>query len=355
MPPSPLSFPVLSDELADRWQWPAPPFAWRHDTPIASKDGQPCRVEAPRGVTVDGHMMDFRPQQLGLIFRSPTTGPAGRLSFARFRRLTLTTPLERSPAIPGAPAEGVPAAAQERAYRLGSNDGEPPLTGRTAGHVETDEGLFLFTPDEDERSLMRVFVPRTAYVDCHFGRSAQEIAAERWIVTPQELLAALEHQQRMPVRRIGQSLLDLGLVTPRQLERALEATGNDVPLGERLVARGVISRSDLQTALAHKMGYPLVDLARFPADPAAAELLPSNLAARYHALPLMSDKRRVIVAVDRPQRVIKLQALSKFSGLKLVPVLASKSELLLALARRTQRDPWSQHVAGKTVFFATTV
>jgi len=53
--------------------------------------------------------------------------------------------------------------------------------------------------------------------------------------------------------------------------------------------------------------------------------------------------------------VIKLQALSKFSGLKLVPVLASKSELLLALARRTQRDPWSQHVAGKTVFFATTV
>lgn len=352
---SSLSFPVLSDEFAEARQWPQPPFVWRHLAPPELGTAQPCRVEAPRGVSVDGVMLGFDPTSASLTFESATTGPAGRLAFRRFRRLTLTTPLEPAAALAGAPIEAVPSAAQERDYRLASNDGEPELSGRTLGHVETDEGLYLYTPVEGERSLLRVFVPRSAYAECRFGDSAQEIAAKRWITTPQALLEAIEHQRRMPVRRIGQSLLDLGLVTPGQIERVLAESDSDVPLGERLVARGTITRSDLQTALAHKMGYPLVDLAKFPVDPDAARLLPQDLAMRYKALALMTDHNRLIVAVDRPQRLVKLQALSKFSTFKLVAVLASKHELMLALARRTQRDPWSQNVAARPGFFATTV
>jgi hypothetical protein len=352
---SPLSFPVLSDALAEAWQWPKPPFDWRHIAPPDIGAPQPCRVEGPRGVSVDGVMRGFEPKATHLIFESATTGPAGRLAFRRFRRLTLTAPLEPAEKMAGTPLESAPSAAQERDYRIEPSDGEPALTGRTLGHVETDEGLYLFSPVEGEHSLQRVFVPRSAYTACSFGESAQEIAAKRWITTPEALLEAIEHQRRMPVRRIGQSLLDLGLVTPVQLERVLAETDADVPLGERLVANGTITRSDLQTALAHKMGYPLVDLARFPADPAAAELLSRELAMRYKALALMTHQNRLIVAVDRPQRLTKLQALSKFSAWKLVAVLASKHELLLALTRMTHRDPWFQNVAARPGFFATTV
>ena len=351
-----LTFPVLDDELAPPWHWPDPPFDWRHVAPPDLDSPQACRIDAARGVSVDGTMLGIDIRAGSLRFESPTTGKPGTLYFNRIRRLTLTTPLVPGAHAAGAPVEAVPSAAQERDYFVSSDDGEPDLTGRTLGHVETDEGLFLFTPVEGERSVLRVFIPRCAYSSHRFGRSAQEIAAERWIASPDELLRAIEHQRSMPVHRIGQSLIDLGLVTPAQIERALGQSDADIPLGERLVALGIITRADLQTALAHKMGYPLVDLAKFPIDSAVSTLLPRDLALRYKALPLMSDRNRLIVAVDRPQRLVKLQALSKFSGYKLVAVLASKYQIMTALAHQTQCDPWFHTVGARPGhFFATTV
>lgn len=351
----PLTFPVLDDELALPWLWPDPPFGWRHAAAPEPRTAQACRIDAARGVSVEGTMLGFDAKAGSLRFESSTTGPASTLLFRHIRRLTLTTPLLQIAPAAGAPVDPMPSAQQERDYHVAFDDGETELSGRTLGHVENDAGLFLFSPVEGERSVLRVFVPRVAYRRCRFGRSAHQIAAERWVTTPAGLLQAIERQRCMPVHRIGQSLIDLGLVTPAQIERALDAADTDRPLGERLVGSGIISRADLQTALAHKMGYPLVDLAKFPVDPAASALLPRDLALRYKALPLMTDGNRLIVAVDRPQRLVKLQALSKFSAYSLVAVLASKHQIMLALSRSTQRDTWFDTVEARPGFFATTI
>ena len=354
MPKDPTPFPTLTEDAFERWQWPVPPFAWRHLPAPDVGDPQPCRLEAQAGATVEGDMLGFDPAARTLTFRSTPAGPAVTLSFSRIRRLTLTTPLRPAPPIADAPVERVPAAAQERDYRLQSEGRGHPLTGRTAGHVETAAGLYLFTPVEEEASVQRVFVPRSAYTRCEFGASAEEVAASRWISSPHELLDAIERQQRMPVLPLGHSLLALGFVTQLQLDRALARQSGKVPLGESLVVAGVISRSDLQTALAHKMGYPLVDLTRFPIEPAAVAKLPHRIAVAYRAMPLMVNKERLIVAVDRPSRVIKLQGLHAYAQATVVPVLASKIQIMLAVARLSE-DVWSQHVHQRVGFFATTI
>jgi hypothetical protein len=274
--------------------------------------------------------------------------------FGRVRRLVLTAPLMPAPQLADAPTERVPSAAQERDYRLQAKDGKP-IAGRTAGYVVTDAGLYLFTPLDEERSLQRVFVPRTAYTSCEFGPSAEEVAAERWIATREELLAAIDRQQRMPVLRMGDALINLGLVTTKQLDRALARQRGDVPLGQMLVEAGVISRSDLDTALAHKMGYPLVDLTRFPLDLEVVRMLPLRLATQSMALPLMTHRERLVVAVDRPQRIERLHNLHVFTGKKLVPVLASKTQIMLALTDLAQQDMWSQNVFARLVFAPTTI
>jgi hypothetical protein len=81
----------------------------------------------------------------------------------------------------------------------------------------------------------------------------------------ESLLKALDEQSGKPIPPLGQSLIELGLVTDEQLQKALDERNGELPLGERLVASGVLTRSGLQTALAHKMGYPIIDLNRFPA------------------------------------------------------------------------------------------
>jgi hypothetical protein len=341
--------------LGESWEWPHPPFAWRYA--IADHDGvsHPCRIETGSGKVIDAAMLGLDPMRGMLSFRMRDDGEPIELPFARFRRLTLTTPLRPPEPLAGAPVERVPAAAHRRDYRLQSGEDDPaPLTGATAGFVEADEGLYLFPPIDDGRSLLRAFVPRWACSKRTFGASAQEIAAARWVAEPARLLEAIEHQRRMPVLPLGQSLLALGMVTQDQLDRALAQPRGDLPLGERMVADGVISRSNLQTALAHKMGYPYVDLARFPIDPQAAKKVGLRLAVDSRALPVMLDGQRLIVVVDRPSRAVKLRGLRAFAQLSIVPELASKSQILEALTRLAQQDVWVEHVPISFGFFDTT-
>lgn len=78
------------------------------------------------------------------------------------------------------------------------------------------------------------------------------------VVTPEQLLKEIAAQGRMPIVRIGQALVSLGMVTDEQLSVALaqQQLDRSVPLGETLLRMGVVSRAQLQTALVRKMGYP---------------------------------------------------------------------------------------------------
>ena len=82
----------------------------------------------------------------------------------------------------------------------------------------------------------------------------------------------------MPMVRIGEALIALGFINEAQLDEALEQQRSDrsVPLGELLVRKGLVSRADLQTALARKMGYPLVDVTQFPVETEALRSCPTR-------------------------------------------------------------------------------
>lgn len=347
-------FPELIDEAATVNVWPSPPMTWRHAPMPDDGTAQPCVVESHSGTQVEGELLTFDIKAQTIGFRSSVERPVMTLPFLRFRRLTLTTPLAPAPRRPGAPVERVPVAAQVREYRL-SLHGKVLMTGHTAGHIAVDKGLFLFTPVDEDLSLQRVFVPRTAYSSLWLGPSAEEVAAEQWVATPEALLAAIERQKSKPVPKLGRALLDLGLLTQGQLKRALDEQYDGRPLGQFLVDSGVISRYDLQTALAYKMGYPYVDLTRFPIEAEAAKLMPLRVSLRARAIPLMLRGKRLIVAVDNPSRVVKLSSLRAFSELSLVPVLAQKSQILLALSGATSNDAWAQNVFTHLEFFPTTI
>ena len=335
-----IPFPSIDVAALDTWRWPTPPFAWRHQAAVG--DGaQRCRIETRNGAAVEGDLLDIDPPQRALNFRTSAGGAAVQLPFERFIRLTLLEPLVPAAPRAGVPIDRVPTAAQERGYRLQLTQTGAVLEGRTLGFVETGDALYLFPPVDGDRSVLRVLVPRSAYARAEFGPSAEEIAAREWVATPEALLAALAEQARKPVLPIGQSLLALGLVTAAQLQQALDTPDGVRPIGQRMVASGVLSQAALHTAVAHKMGYPFVDLERFPIDPEALTKLPTKIALKARVLPLMIDGTRLIVAVDRPARLDKLQGLHGYTQLQLVPALASKQRIVWALAKLSKGDPWA--------------
>jgi Type II secretion system (T2SS), protein E, N-terminal domain len=348
-------FPILTLDETPPWQWPLP-AGTRHVPSPPLGTPQACCIETQTGITLEGVMLDFDPAKRRLHMRTSAAGPDVSLTFARLRRLTLTTPLPPAARSAGAPRERMPASAQERDYRLQQVGDAPtqPLTGRTAGHVEAAEGMYLYSPVGDEGAVQRVFVPRSAYSRCEFGASSEELAARHWIASPAELIEAISRQQQQPVIPLGQSLLELGLLTQAQLDRTLAGLDGKTALGEALVGSGLVSRTDLQTALAHKMGFPLVDLARFPQDSAAMALLPLRVAISHRVMPLLLEQQRLIVAVDRPGRVLKLRELDAYARREIVPALALKSQILVAMNRQSG-EGWNRNVAESVSFLPTTV
>lgn len=344
----PLEFPPLLDPEAADWQWPQPPFALRFELPAAGRV-EPCRVDTRSGSVVDGEMLSIDIDAGRMQWRMGAGGSPISLPFSQIDRLTLTAPLQPSARAPGAPLERIPAAAQEREVRIVLAHRDAELVTRSAGYIENGWGLFLFAPVDIDRSLMRQFVPRGAWRELKFGPSAEELAMRHWVSGRKELLDALDRQATAPVLPLGEALMHLGLVTQPQVDAMLARQSPDKPqaLGEMLVAAGLIGMADLQTAFGHKMGCPLVDLLRFPIDPDAARRLSLRAVVAHRALPILVDDNRLIVAVDRLSRLANLGSLQALAGMTVVPVMARKSQLRLALTALIQQDVWSQAVPAQ--------
>jgi hypothetical protein len=343
-------FPTLSFEPGNDWEWPKPPFACNDPRPPMVGTPEPCRLELADGRTAEGDMLSMAPERQELVFRRSPSEPSITLGFSALRRLTLHALWDVRRASADSPVERMAPDMQVRDY-MADFGGVHLLTGRTQGVVKRPYGWFLYSPVEEGRTIMRVFVPSASCKDLELAKSTQEKAAELWVSTPEQMLEALEAQKRARVMPLGEALVDLGLISRTDVDRVLARyeRHSDKPLGERLVEGGWITRSDLQTALAHKMGYPIVDVLRFPIDIKAVRKVPHRVLVEQRAMPLMQLDDRLFVAVDDLQSIAPVQALRSLSGLRVVAVLAPQAALKTALSTLNQRlgsDPWADNVAG---------
>ncbi|MEP7281557.1 MAG: hypothetical protein ABI696_06225 [Rubrivivax sp.] len=344
MTDSQTPFPSLPEILSFSWHWPVVPFAWRHRRVPDIGDVQPCTLEAGNGGVAVGELMGFDPTARSVHFRRNGGREVHEVPHTRLRRLILGTPLEAPTLIDADRIEQVPATAHEREYGVKVAATGETLVCRSSGHVENELGLFLWLPTGKPESLERVFVPRHFYTRFEHGPSVSEIALEVWITEPKALLQAIADQEHKPVRPIGEALLALGMLTRPQIDATLARQTGEKPLGEMLVEAGLLSRADLRTAIAYKLGCPLVDLDRFPIDPEAMERMPERLAIKFRAVPLMVDGKRLILAVDSPARITELQKLRAYQEIDYVAVLAPKLQILRKLDQ-LQADDWSENVA----------
>ena len=368
-----LSFDdTVSDGLRDLpemgpFRWPMPPFA-SYPAPVEQHEHEPCRVVGLNGRHIQARLNFFVPSERLAHIQVPPARTTMPLRFAQFQSLLLTQPVRALPVVPaetGEPGEGVDAVLQHRpvsSYRVHLVAGGT-MDGDTVGHVETPLGLFLFPPAGDDGRIQRLFVPREAIASIELGprigeslieqealtlqqvdaaidmqdrlrrQKLGEVLLTQRVVSPTQLLEAIEQQSKMPMVRIGETLIAMGLITDGQLQEALKQQKADrtVPLGELLVRLGLVSRQDLMQALARKMGYPLVDLEKFPADPDALYKVPFNVAARLLVAPLLLRDTTLIVALEDPSRRSVLSELEFITQCKIVPVLASINQLEWAI------------------------
>ena len=73
----------------------------------------------------------------------------------------------------------------------------------------------------------------------------------------------------------------------------------------------------------------------------------------YRAMPLMLEGGRLVVAVDKPSRALKLRELHALAGVLVVPVLAPRTQVAMAL-ERLSKDVWTNVAPQRMGYFETT-
>jgi MshEN domain len=145
--------------------------------------------------------------------------------------------------------------------------------------------------------------------------------------------------QTQGVTRLGQAMLDRGLITQTDLEQALEhQRATRKRLGESLIDIGAVTSLQLSQALAEHLGVPFVDLETHPPDVMLAGMIPEEVARRYCALPVERWSGQVVVAMANPNDVFALDDLRVLTGQSILAALADTGHLLAAIERAYSRS-----------------
>lgn len=140
----------------------------------------------------------------------------------------------------------------------------------------------------------------------------------------------------MPVSRLGELLLAEKLVTPEQVEEALETqVVHGGRLGTNLVELGFLQEADLARVLGRQHNLPYAAGEMIP-DPQALALVDRQFYDDQDVLPMRIDATRLTVAVLHPNQMKALEALGFKASKRVVAVVIPEFRMNQLLRKYTK-------------------
>ncbi|GIP52776.1 MULTISPECIES: GspE/PulE family protein [Paenibacillus] len=135
-------------------------------------------------------------------------------------------------------------------------------------------------------------------------------------------------------KRLGELLLESGIITEAQLQTALEEQrSTKKKLGDVLLSQGVLTEHQLIEVLEFQLGIPHVTLSRFQIDPKLSQIIPETMAKRYQVMPIRVDGRKLMVAMADPLDLFVIDDLRMSTGFTIEPAIIARGELQRGIAR----------------------
>ncbi|MGA3084680.1 MAG: ATPase, T2SS/T4P/T4SS family [Thermodesulfobacteriota bacterium] len=133
-------------------------------------------------------------------------------------------------------------------------------------------------------------------------------------------------------KRLGDILIQAGMITPDQVAVAIEAQKKTKErLGKSLIHLGFITEENLLKTLAHQLKLNYVNLKEEKIDRSLAKLIPEKVARRHLVVPLAQMGQVLMVAMADPLNIFALDDLAFKTGLEIEPVIASEQDILTTL------------------------
>lgn len=135
--------------------------------------------------------------------------------------------------------------------------------------------------------------------------------------------------------RLGQILLDYGIVDAREIEEALEYQRTwDVRLGRALIDLDLCDEDMILDTLSLQLGVEWVRLTGIDIPADILERVPVQTAVELRAIPVGFRKNKLKVAMSDPASLYHMEILRSAAGVDIVPVLAGDRDIATAIARQ---------------------
>jgi type II secretion system protein E len=128
-------------------------------------------------------------------------------------------------------------------------------------------------------------------------------------------------------------LVDTGLITRPQLERAREEATPQHGVVHTLISQGAVSDEDVSRALAGAASMDFVDLGQVTISPELIELLPAETARRYKVVPVARTDSSLIMATSNPLDFDTFDAIGHLLKRDIDFVCATPAQIKHALVR----------------------
>src|SRR5215813_5498405 len=139
----------------------------------------------------------------------------------------------------------------------------------------------------------------------------------------------------MAIRRIGQILVDLGLIDDDQLALLLEEQKRRPGelLGKVAETIGYITDDQLAQALAEQMGMRVANLGEMNIAPDVLARVTEPMAQLYRVVPIEFDDNTLTVAMCDPQKLTIRDELRSFLGYDVKAMVATEKDIQKAIAK----------------------
>jgi type IV pilus assembly protein PilB len=145
--------------------------------------------------------------------------------------------------------------------------------------------------------------------------------------------------------KIGELLVRENLITPAQLQKALEEQKRvGGRLGANLCKLGYIKEEQLTEFLSKQYGVPAVNLKEFEISPDVVKLIPEEVARKHVAIPVNRAGNTLIVAMADPSNIFAQDDIKFLTGYNVEVVVAPEQSIKEAMEKHYQGEDKMEEV-----------
>lgn len=134
--------------------------------------------------------------------------------------------------------------------------------------------------------------------------------------------------KRVVTKQLGELLLDRGIISKDQLDKAILAQKEKGGLiGQVLVGLGFVTEEQIAQSLTVQYGFPFLPLASYDIDPEAIKLIPENVAKQYGLIAVDKISSTLTVSMSNPLNVQAVEDIEVLTNMKVQVFVSTMSDI----------------------------